>query len=312
MIKVSHITCGVVAAAFLCVSLIAGSAFAEAQEHFDFTKTSTLIREMEPRSDFPVAITLASDYTDTLLGLGETIQPAAKVAIVQFIKNAQQPNGGFVADSSSKDASLLYTQLALDTLAELNELKEIDASRVKSFVTTLKNADGGFGFSQNAPASTLPTTYYAVRTLQIVGGLDRVDRAKTVAYVQEFEKQSGGFGFVRQVGVATPRNTYMALYILKTLGALNDSTRESCLQFLATTPYLNEKSRQMPDLNELSYTVESLQMLNAAERLDRKRTLAFLKRLYIPVNGGFGPLLGYGSTPGSTATAVRILSEIGA
>ena len=312
MIKVSSFTCSIAAAALCFASLFICNAFADTAKNFDLAKTGSLMREMVARPDFPVAMSLASDYTETLLGLGEEIKPAEKTAIVKFIKNAQQTNGGFVAESSSKDASLLYTQLALDTLAELNELKKIDASRVKSFVATLKNADGGFGFSQNSPASTLPTTFYAVRTLETVGGLDRVDRAKTVAYVQGFEKQSGGFGFVRQVGVATPRNTYMALYILKTLGALNDSTRESCLQFLATTPYLNEKSRQMPDLNELSYTVESLQMLNATERLDHKRTLAFLKRLYIPVNGGFGPLLGYGSTPGSTATAVRILSEIGA
>lgn len=32
---------------------------------------------------------------------------------------------------------------------------------------------------------------------------------------------------------------------------------------------------------------------------------------YIEVNGGFGPLEGYGSTPDSTTAALRILAETG-
>ncbi len=67
----------------------------------------------------------------------------------------------------------------------------------------------------------------------------------------------------------------------------------------------------MPDLNEQLYAILALKELKAAGKIDKKFAMAFLKRIYIKVNGGFGPLEGYGSTPDSTTTGLRILAEIG-
>ncbi|HEY6872142.1 MAG TPA: hypothetical protein VI298_05360, partial [Geobacteraceae bacterium] len=105
-------------------------------------------------------------------------------------------------------------------------------------------------------------------------------------------------------------NTYLAAFALNTLGALDDGTRKNAVRFLATTPYAG-KSKERPDLDEQLFAVRALKELKAANKIDRKEAMAFLNRIYIKVNGGFGPLEGYGSTPDSTATGLRILAELG-
>jgi len=201
----------------------------------------------------------------------------------------------------------------------LNAMNAVDTARVKSFAASLKNPDGGFGFSPESKKSTLATTYFAVRVLKATGGLDLVDKAKTAAYVKEFEKKEGGFGSVKGAGVADARNTYMvadarntymAAYVLNTLGQLDDASRKNAVKFLGTTPYGGNRAKAMPDLNEQLYAIRALKELKATDRIDRKYTMAFMNRLYIKVNGGFGPLEGYGSTPDSTATGLRVLAEL--
>ena len=302
--------------ALALVTAFAGTAFAKEKAKpkggdFDFAKTNAFMREMETRPDFPVGMVLANDYVYSLLTLGEKIDTGRQNAVIACIKSLQQKDGGFVPDKSTKSASLLYTDIALETLGYLNAMNAVDAVKVKAFVASLKNPDGGFGFSQESKGSTLATTYFAVRVLKATGGLDLVDKAKTVAYVKGFEKKEGGFGSVKGTGIADARNTYTAVHILNTLGALDDATRKNAVKFLATTPYAGSKAKAMPDLNEQLYAILALKELKAAGKIDKKFAMAFLKRIYIKVNGGFGPLEGYGSTPDSTTTGLRILAEIG-
>ncbi len=278
---------------------------------FDFKKTSQFIREMEGRPDFPVATVIANDYVYTLLAMGEKIDAGRQNAIIVNVKLGQQKNGGFTPDKTNKNASILYTDIALETLSLLDAGNAIDRTKVKSFAASLKNADGGFGFSQQAKKSSLATTYYAVHVLKAVNGIDAVEKAKTVEYVKAFAKKDGGFGPEKGTGVANARSTYMAAYVLNALGALDEATAKKAVQFLEKTPYLDKKSKERPDLDEQLYAIRALREVGAGNRVDKTIALNFMKRLYIKVNGGFGPLEGYGSTPDSTTTALRILSEIG-
>jgi hypothetical protein len=314
MHKISRVTCLAVVIVFSLVALFAGTACAKgkaAAKNFDFTKTSAFMREMESRPDFPVSVVLANDYVYALLAMGDTITAAKKTVVINYLKNAQQKDGGFISDKANRSASLLFTDLALETLGYLNATNAIDTVKVKAFVASLKNADGGFGFSKESKGSGLATTFYAIRVLKASGGLDLVDRAKTVGYITGFERKDGGFGYVRGTGVANAKNTYMAAYVLNNLGKMDNATRKNAVKFLANTPYLNQKSKERRELDEQLYAVKALKELKAADRIDKILALAFLKKIYIPVNGGFGPLEGYGSTPDSTTTGLRILAEIG-
>lgn len=300
---------------FVALSLVAAcSGAVSANEKtvgkkFDFAKTSAFMREMETRPDFPVSMVLANDYVYSLLALGDTIAPVRKNATVLYIKNLQQKNGGFVADKADKHASLLYTGLALETLGYLKSTDAIDTSRVKSFVVSLRNPDGGFSFSGESKGSNLATTYYAVRILKAVGGLNLIDKEKTIHYIKGFERKGGGFGYVKGTGVADTKNTYMAAFVLNSLGMLDAATRKNAVDFLETTPYLDTNCKERPDLDGQLYAILALRELKAAAKINHKIVMAFLKKIYVPVNGGFGPLVGYGSTPDSTTTAIRILTE---
>ncbi|HYS42727.1 MAG TPA: prenyltransferase/squalene oxidase repeat-containing protein, partial [Geobacteraceae bacterium] len=220
MHKISSSTRRVLVLALSLVTLFTGSVCAKekgkATGDFDFAKTNAFMREMETRPDFPVGMVLANDYVYSLLTLGEKIDTGRQNAVIACIKSLQQKDGGFVPDKSTKSASLLYTDIALETLGYLNAMNAVDAAKVKAFVASLKNPDGGFGFSQESKGSTLATTYFAVRVLKAINGLDLVDKAKTVAYVKGFEKKEGGFGSVKGTGIADARNTYTAVHILNT------------------------------------------------------------------------------------------------
>jgi hypothetical protein len=297
----------------LTIPLSAGIACAkekQKEKKIDFSKTRGFLGEMQSRPDFPVSMVLANDYAYSMLATGN-IEPARKDAIIAYMKNAQQKNGGFIGDKANKAASLLYTDFAVETLGYLNATNAVDTGRIRSFVASLRNPDGGFGYSEQAKESSLATTYYAVRVLNAIGALDAVDRAKTAAYVKAFERTDGGFGFVKGTAVANAKNTYQAVATLETLGALDDATVKKSVRYLGTTPYVKGKSKQKPELEDELYTLKALKVLKASDRIDKKFATLFMKRLYIPVNGGFGPMEGYGSTPDSTAAALRVLSEIG-
>lgn len=300
----------------LVVALFAGTAFAKEKGKtkigdFDFARTDAFMREMETRPDFPVAMVLANDYVYSLLAMGDKIDTGRQNMVIAGIKSLQQKNGGFVADKSSKSASLIYTDLALETLGLLNVKNAVSTAQVKAFVASLKNPDGGFGFSQKSKGSTLATTYSAVHILKAINALDLVDKAKTAEYVKGFEKKDGGFGSVKGVGAADARNTYMAAFVLDAINRLDDITRKNAVRFLGTTPYGGSKEKAMPDLNEQLYAIQALKELKAANRIDKKYAVSFMKQIYIKVNGGFGPLVGYGSTPDSTTTGLRVLAELG-
>lgn len=282
-----------------------------AGKSFDFAKTLAFTDEMETRPDFPVSIVLANDYVYSHLALGAAIDPVRRNLTLAYIKGLQRNNGGFGAEKADKGASLLYTDLALETLGYLGAKGAIDTGGVKSFVLSLKNSDGGFGFSREARGSSLANTFCSVRTLKAVGALNLIDKEMTARYIKGFERKGGGFGYVRGTGGADAKSTYMAAFVLNSLGMLDAAVRKNAIRFLGTTPYLDKKSRERPDLDGQLYAILSLKELKADAKIDRRLAMALLENIYVPVNGGFGPQPGYGSTPDSTAAAIRILAETG-
>lgn len=310
MNKIIQLTVATISLIVACATF-AGAKGTANGKGFDFAKTKAFMAEMETRPDFPVSVVLANDYVYSFLALGEQIAPARKIAIVSCLKGVQQKNGGFTGDKVDKNASLLYTDLAIETLGYLKETGAINSAGVRSFVTSLRNSDGGYGYSQVSRESNLASTFYAVRILKTLGHLDQIDRAVTARFIKKFERKKGGFGYVNGAGVADPKSTYMATYVLNALGLLDRPTRNGALKFLATTPYLNAKSTERPELDAQLYTLLTLKELKANTGMGGTLASALLHKLYIPINGGFGPLTGYGSTPDSTTTALRIMTATG-
>jgi hypothetical protein len=281
---------------------------------FDFKKTSTYTHELDTRPDFPVSVILARNYVYSVLALGETIDPKLKQKTINFIKGLQRPDGGFSMDIQNTDTTSQNTDFALEVLSHLGAVNAVDAGKVKSYLTSLKEPDGGFRFNAKTKGSSFQTTYYAVHALSYINGLDVVDKAKTAAYIKGFEnKTTGGFNYVKGTGVPNVTITYMAVFTLKALGMLDDSTKINATKFLRATPYMGKKMKYdiNQTLEEQADAIITLKMLGAEKKINKKGAVEFIKSFYIPVNGGFGPIHGYGSAPDPTYFGIRGLAELG-
>jgi prenyltransferase beta subunit len=280
----------------------------------DFKKTSAYIHEMDSRPDFPVSVILAHNYVYSVLALGEKIEPKLKEKAIDYAKKLQRPDGGFSVDSATKETNSLYTDFALDTLSYLGAVNAIDAAKAKSYLSSLQRSDGGFSFDAKTKDSSFQTTYYAVHALSYINGLSIVDKTKTAAYIKGFErKESGGFNYVKGTGTPSVTNTYMAVFMLKTLGMLDDATSANVMKYLGSTPYVGKKVAYdiNQTLEEQAYVILTLKMLGAENQINKDRVVSFIKSFYIPVNGGFGPIHGYGSAPDPTYFGLQGLAEVG-
>jgi prenyltransferase beta subunit len=193
-------------------------------------------------------------------------------------------------------------------------MNSIDAGKVKSYVSSLKRPDGGFSYDSASKDSSLATTYYAVHILSYIKGLDIVDKAKAAAYIKGFEKKdTGGFAYVKGTGVSNAKSTYMGIFALKVLGMLDEQTRKNAIKFLITTRYIGKPAKYdvTQTLEEQAYTIVTLKMLGAENKINKDGVVKFIKTFYIPVNGGFGPIHGYGTAPDSTYFGIQGLAEMG-
>lgn len=295
--------------------LIAASGKKKDVVEFDFKKTSGYMHEsLDKRPDFPISVVLMHDYVYSLLALGENFAPQTKDSMINFAKKTQKADGGFSVDVATKGTSSLYTDYVIDSLSLLGSINSIDVSSARTYLSSLRQPDGGFSFDAKKKESALTTTYYAVHALNALNSLNLVDAAKTAAYVKGFEnKNTGGFKLVKGEGISTPKNTYMAVYVLKTIGMLDDSSKKSAIKFLTSTPYVGKFKKYdiTQTLEEQAFTIMALKMLGAGDKINKNKVVAFIKSFYIPENGGFGPIHGYGSAPDPTYFGILGLSELG-
>jgi prenyltransferase beta subunit len=298
----------------LCLFLIAATDKKKENAEFDFKKTSAYTHEIDTRPDFPVSVSLARGYVYSVLALGEKVDPKTREKVIEFVKKLQGTDGGFSIDPATKASNVLYTDFALETLSYLGAVNAVDTARLKSYLSALQRPDGGFSFDAKTKDSSFQTTCYAVHALSYVNGVDLVDRARTAAYIQGFErKDTGGFNYVRGIGVPNVTNTYYGIFALKALGMLDDQTKSNAIKFLSTTAYVGK-----PVPYEVNQTLEeqacanrTLKMLAAENTIRKNGAVAFIKSFYIPLNGGFGPIHGYGSAPDPTFFGIQALAELG-
>jgi len=272
------------------------------------------VHETHSRPDFPVAVTLLRDYVYSTLALGEQLDARQRDSIVAFVKKTQKSDGGFSIDPPTENTSSLYTDLMIESLAYMSAFNTIDIVKAKAYLASLIRADGGFSFDAKAKDSSLPSTYNTVHALALLNGLDIVDKAKTAAYIKGFQlMDSGGFSYVKGKTEANSKDTYMGVYCLKVLGMLDEETKKGAIQYLTSTSYIGnfKKILVTHNLEEEAYTIMAMKMLGAGTKIKRDKVIAFIKGFYIPDNGGFGSMQGYGSAPDPSYWGFRCLAELG-
>lgn len=284
----------------------------KALKPFDFEKTRRLIADWAVRKRFPDELTIAYYYTYSKMVLDGRVPEAVEKRIVRFVRACKRPDGGFASDpryaafSTVKDTYYAYRVLRL-----LKRLDAVNWSDTAAFLRSRMTPDGGFTNRAGDKGSTLVSTSWAVQVLAGLHALPKEKRSIMVGYIEGFRGRDGGFSMLKG-RPSSPRATWLAVRALAALHALDPKTRQGVVAYLKTTRYSGlikgKKYRTRPYVEELYHLLDAMALCGAVDQVGREEILHFLYRLYIPINGGFGPTPGLGTTPPSTFFALKSLA----
>ena len=284
----------------------------------DLGKTQGLIESWTQRKTFPDSTPFAYQLADSMRILQGGVPAEARDRIVTFIRRCQRPSGGFVSTPKFGDTpNIVYTYYALAALDVLDAGYAADRDKALGFIRRLMDAEGGIRSSLDDKARpTLGSTFYGVEALRLLKRVDVLDKAKTTAFVLTHRTgDEGGFG-VTTKGVARPRATSMAVRTLATMGTLSEELKAQAIGYLEIAIALlgtrGPQFQAFSTMQAVTDIVEALDRLSALDDVITDRLVAFVKELYVPQNGGFGPMPGLGTTPPSTYQGLLCLEKLGA
>lgn len=282
----------------------------------DTRSTLHLFMEWEERKTFPDSMPFAYYHAYALMALQGKVQPEVAEKITAFILSCQTRNGGFaVRPALTQNPNILFTYYAIKTLDLLDKINLVDKNKIIRYTLSLQQDDGGIkGSSTNGDAPNLATTCYGIEVLKQLGAIDSLEKEKTVAFINRYRENGAGFGVSVGHG-STPEASFLGLNALETLDALTAQTREELSTYFLGTRYAglikDKKYKTLPKLKTMSFTLDGLHALGNLDKADRAAITAFVESLYIPENGGFGPMPGLGTTPASTFYGVVCLVHLG-
>ncbi|NOQ69056.1 MAG: hypothetical protein GQ573_02970 [Gammaproteobacteria bacterium] len=282
----------------------------------DLQLTGETVNRWRTRPSFPESITFAYYHVYMAGALEQEITPKIRQKIVEYIVSCQQPDGGFrPVPAHAKTASVIYTYYALKTLDMLKQTKAINSKAAINFLLARVQKGGGFAATaREGERANLATTYYGIEALHLLGAVNSLDKTQTLSFIRSYREPGRGFSRV-QGSVSIPKASFMGIRSLKNLDALTDKISSEVVAYLKTTRYSgqikDQKYRLLPKIEAMAYTLEGLATLSAVQQVDEDKVHEFIRSLYIPDNGGFGPKPGLGTTPPSTYYAIVSLVQLG-
>jgi geranylgeranyl transferase type-2 subunit beta len=305
-----------VSVALAVAASVATAVEPKASDPIDLKLTAELVRSWGSRPSFPESVTFAYYNAYSGRALGKEIGPELKRRIVDYVARCQQDDGGFTAEPTySKKPNVIFTYYGLKTLAMLGALERIDRKNAEHFLRSLEREAGGMAAADKpGEKATLAATYHGIEALHLLGALDRLDKKKTAAFVRRYQVKDKGFSMV-EGGGSSPQATHMAVRTLERLGALTAELRAEVITYLKATRYSGlveaKMYRTLPQMAAMASTLEALALLGAVDQIDAAKAYKFVASLYVPLNGGFGPRPGLGTTPPSTYQAILCLVRLG-
>ncbi len=289
---------------------------AETPAVIDLQVTGQTVHQWRTRPSFPESLTFAYYHVYMAGALKQEISPQVQQKIIEYIISCQQPNGGFApAPKHTKTASVIYSYFALKTLDMLKQKKAINSKAAKNFLLARVQKDGGFAATaREGERANLATSYYGIEALSLLGAIDSLDKTQVVSFVQSYREKGRGFSRI-EGSISIPKATYMGIRSFKNLGVLTDSISSEIVAYLKTSRYSgkikDKKYRLLPNIEAMAYTLDGFAELSAMPQVDEDKVHEFIRSLYIPDNGGFGPKPGLGTTPPSTYYAILSLVRLG-
>lgn len=125
------------------------------------------------------------------------IPPADVERTIQFLREREHPEGGFLEIRVGKRAGVNPTAAAIGALKTLSALEPATIERTVDFLLDQQNDDGGFTANTRIPLADLLSTCTATITLTDLGARDAMDTEAVRRYALSMERPTGGFaGFL--------------------------------------------------------------------------------------------------------------------
>lgn len=125
------------------------------------------------------------------------IEPADVERTIQFLRDREHPEGGFLEIRVGKRAGVNPTAAAIGALKTLSALEPATIERTVDFLLDQQNDDGGFAANTRIPLADLLSTCTATITLTDLGARDAIDIEAVRRYAISMERPQGGFaGFL--------------------------------------------------------------------------------------------------------------------
>jgi hypothetical protein len=117
--------------------------------------------------------------------------PPDPEAIRKFLKEQEQPGGGFLENKFSQRPGVNGSMAGIGLAMLLNE--EIDFEKHSNYLKTMRGSDGGFIATPNAPMEDLLSTFTGVFGLTLMGqGSDEITQG-ALKYARAMEAPNGGY-----------------------------------------------------------------------------------------------------------------------
>jgi prenyltransferase beta subunit len=287
-------------------------------EAVDLQRTAALVARWGSRPSFPESVTFAYYHLYVSGALDQDVSAGIRDKISDYIVACQQPDGGFTPKPEhTKTSSVIYTYYALEALQLLGNTKQIDTQAALDFLHARMQDTGGIAATaREGEQANLATTYYGIEALRLLKAMDSLSkrqRDRLTAFIHRYREPARGFTRV-EGAVSIPQSTFMGVRALQHLGALTDTIRSEVIAYLKDTRYSglvkDKKYRMQPNIEAMAATLQALATLSATAELNTANVLRFIRSLYVPVNGGFGPRPGLGTTPPSTYHAIVSLVQL--
>lgn len=238
-------------------------------------------------------------------------------ALIGWLQNQQRPEGGFVFNSTQKEAGLWATFRAVKALEALGS-KPKDPSQCIDWILSRKLSDSGFTRWSTYGVADVWSAFCATGALNALGvSLEGQAKIETVRFVQSCQFPETGFTY-REPEYAGDSLATSALSILAAIDEDAESkthnTQADRVDWLrrAHMPYEGGVMYMPGRGAEIRCTLWAVAALNVVgeDCLDRNRLYRWFEELQNP-DGGFGYWHGRGSDVVATVSAIETLAYLG-
>lgn len=200
--------------------------------------------------------------------------------IIEFIKQCYDTRSGGFGAYPQHDAHILSTLSAIQVLAIVGALQEIDdiKSEVVGFIAKLQLSNGSFQGDSYGETDTR-FVYSALNALSILGELDKVDIDKAVTYLKQCENFDGAFG-MRPGAESHAAQVFTVVAALGIVGKLDVLDQDKLSRWLSERQVklggLNGRPEKLPDVCYSWWIMSPLTILHHQNWIDLSKLQEFI------------------------------------